>query len=107
MIASCQDADNHITIPGFYDGVVEASPAERQLMAAAPFDEAAYKKDLGVQELWGEKGDTTNERTCIRPTLELKVIWGGYTELGAEPSLTSNARAKSSAHLLPYTLYSP
>ena len=38
-----------------YDGVVEATPAERQLMAKAPFDEAEYKKDLGINQLVGEK----------------------------------------------------
>jgi acetylornithine deacetylase/succinyl-diaminopimelate desuccinylase-like protein len=101
MIASCHDADNHITIPGFYDGVVEASPAERQLMAAAPYNEEAYKKDLGVQALWGEKGYTTNERTGIRPTLELNGIWGGYTSEGAKTVLPSKATAKISARLVP------
>ncbi|MFN3446897.1 MAG: M20/M25/M40 family metallo-hydrolase, partial [Bacteroidia bacterium] len=63
MIASCHDENNHITIPGFYDDVVEATPAEREKMAKAPFDESAYKADLGITELWGEKGFTTNERT--------------------------------------------
>ncbi|MDR3716497.1 MAG: dipeptidase [Puia sp.] len=101
MIASCHDANNHITIPGFYDGVVEATPAERKLMAAAPYDEAAYKKDLGVEELWGEKGYTTNERTGIRPTLELNGIWGGYTGEGAKTVLPSRATAKISARLVP------
>ncbi|HSC39561.1 MAG TPA: M20/M25/M40 family metallo-hydrolase, partial [Chitinophagaceae bacterium] len=62
MIASCHDENNHITIPGFYDDVVESGAEERKLMAKAPFDEAAYKKDLGVKELVGEKGYTTNER---------------------------------------------
>ncbi len=101
MIASCHDGNNHITIPGFYDDVVEATPAERQLMAKAPFDEAEYKKDLGVQELWGEKGYTTNERTGIRPTLELNGIWGGYTGEGAKTVLPSKATAKISARLVP------
>ena len=101
MIASCHDADNHITIPGFYDDVLEASPAERKLMAAAPFDEAEYKKDLGIKELWGEKGYTTNERTGIRPTLELNGIWGGYTGEGAKTVLPSRANAKISARLVP------
>ncbi|MFY7978689.1 MAG: peptidase dimerization domain-containing protein, partial [Sediminibacterium sp.] len=78
MIASCHDENNHITIPGFYDDVVEATPAEREKMAKAPFDESAYKADLGISELWGEKGFTTNERTGIRPTLEVNGIWGGY-----------------------------
>ncbi|MEN9599370.1 MAG: hypothetical protein RL596_1689, partial [Bacteroidota bacterium] len=55
MIASCHDENNHITIPGFYDDVLEASEAERKQMAKAPFDANAYKEDLGVTELWGEK----------------------------------------------------
>jgi len=101
MIASCHDANNHITIPGFYDEVVEATPEERKLMAAAPYDEAAYKADLGVTELWGEKGYTTNERTGIRPTLELNGIWGGYTGEGAKTVLPSKAYAKISARLVP------
>jgi len=101
MIATCHDKDNHITIPGFYDGVVESTPAERKLMAAAPYNEAEYKKDLGVKELMGEKGYTTHERTGIRPTLELNGIWGGYTGEGAKTVLPSKATAKISARLVP------
>ncbi len=101
MIASCHDENNHITIPGFYDDVVEATPEERKLMAAAPFDENEYKKDLGINGLWGEKGYTTNERTGIRPTLEVNGIWGGYTGEGAKTVLPSKAYAKISARLVP------
>ncbi len=101
MIASCHDQNNHITIPGFYDEVVDATPEERKLMAKAPYDEEGYKKDLGVKELWGEKGYTTNERTGIRPTLELNGIWGGYTGEGAKTVLPSKAYAKISARLVP------
>lgn len=101
MIASCHDENNHIRIPGFYDGVLESSLEERKKMAMAPFDESAYKKDLGVDSLWGEKGYTTNERTGIRPTLELNGIWGGYTGEGAKTVLPSKAYAKISARLVP------
>ncbi|WEK36258.1 MAG: dipeptidase [Candidatus Pseudobacter hemicellulosilyticus] len=101
MIASCHDANNHITIPGFYDDVVESSESDRKLMAQAPFSADEYAKDLGVQELWGEKGYTTNERTGIRPTLELNGIWGGYTGEGAKTVLPSKAYAKISARLVP------
>ncbi len=101
MIASLHDENNHITIPGFYDDVVEAGTAERALMAEAPYDEAEYKADLGVKELWGEKGFTTNERTGIRPTLELNGIWGGYTGEGAKTVLPSKAFAKISCRLVP------
>jgi len=101
MIASCHDENNHITIPGFYDDVIEATPEERELMAKAPYDEEEYKKDLGVKELWGEKGYTTNERTGIRPTLEVNGIWGGYMGEGAKTVLPSKATAKISARLVP------
>ncbi|HWB27175.1 MAG TPA: dipeptidase [Chitinophagaceae bacterium] len=101
MITSLHDENNHITIPGFYDDVVVATPAERAAMAKAPYNEEEYKADLGVKELWGEKGYTTNERTGIRPTLELNGIWGGYTGEGAKTVLPSKAFAKISCRLVP------
>ncbi|MGN6617014.1 MAG: dipeptidase [Ilyomonas sp.] len=101
MIASLHDENNHVTIPGFYDNVVEASEEERKQMAQAPYDENEYKNDLGVKELWGEKGYTTNERTGIRPTLEVNGIWGGYTGEGAKTVLPSKAHAKISCRLVP------
>ena len=101
MIASCHDENNHVTIPGFYDDVVIASKEERTLLNKAPFDEAEYKDDLGVKELWGEKGYTTYERTGIRPTLEVNGIWGGYQGEGAKTVLPSKAHAKISARLVP------
>ena len=101
MIASCHDANNHVTIPGFYDDVVESTDAERKLMSLAPYNEQEYKDDLGVKELWGEKGYSTNERTGIRPTIELNGIWGGYQGEGAKTVLPSKATAKISARLVP------
>lgn len=101
MIASCHDKNNHITIPGFYDDVVVATPEERELLNKAPYDEEEYKADLGVKELWGEKGFSTYERTGIRPTIEVNGIWGGYTGEGAKTVLPSKAYAKISARLVP------
>ncbi len=101
MIASCHDQNNHITIPGFYDDVLDVSAEERKLLARAPFDEEAYKRDLGITSLWGEKGYSTSERTGIRPTLEVNGIWGGYTAEGAKTVLPSKAFAKISARLVP------
>lgn len=101
MIASLHDENNHITIPGFYDDVQEVPEEERKKLAAAPYSEVEYKKDLGVNALWGEKGYTTNERTGIRPTLEVNGIWGGYTGEGSKTVLPSKAFAKISARLVP------
>jgi len=101
MIASCHDENNHVTIPGFYDDVILPDNNERELINKAPYNEEEYKNDLGVKELWGEKGFTTYERTGIRPTLELNGIWGGYTGEGAKTVLPSKATAKISARLVP------
>ena len=101
MIAGCHDENNHICIPGFYDDVLESSAADRKKMGQAPFNEKEYMADLGVKKLWGEKGYTTNERTGIRPTLELNGIWGGYQGEGSKTVLPSKAFAKISARLIP------
>ncbi|MBS1760859.1 MAG: dipeptidase [Bacteroidetes bacterium] len=101
MIAACHDENNHITIPGFYDDVLVASKEERAMLNKAPYNEQEYKDELGVKELWGEKGYTTYERTGIRPTLEVNGIWGGYTGEGAKTVLPSKAYAKISARLVP------
>lgn len=101
LIASCHDENRHITIPGFYDGVAELSDSERKEMAKAPFDLDAYKKDLGIADVEGEKGYTTIERTGIRPTLDVNGIWGGYTGEGAKTVLPSKAFAKISMRLVP------
>ena len=101
MIASCHDENNHITIPGFYNNVIESTATERAKMAEAPFDENEFKDDLGIQNVWGEKGYSTNERTGIRPTLEVNGIWGGYTGEGAKTVLPSKAFAKISCRLVP------
>lgn len=101
MIASMKDKNNHITIPGFYDGVMELSKEERAEMAKAPFNLENYKKDLAINDIHGEEGYSTIERTGIRPTLDVNGIWGGYTGEGAKTVLPSKAFAKISMRLVP------
>ena len=100
MIADLHDADGHITIPGFYDDVLVISQEERDLMAQAPFDLEAYKRDLGISEVHGEKGYSTKERTGIRPCLDVCGIWGGHTGEGSKTVLPSKAHAKISTRLV-------
>jgi len=101
MIASLHDENNHITIPGFYDKVEELSKVERAEMAKAPFSLENYKKALDIDAVYGETGYTTNERNCIRPTLDVNGIWGGYTGEGAKTVIASKAYAKISMRLVP------
>lgn len=96
MIASLQDEDNRITIPGFYDNVEDLSAADRAEMAKAPFSLDAYKKALDIDDVHGETGYTTMERNSIRPTLDVNGIWGGYIGEGAKTVIASKANAKIS-----------
>lgn len=101
MIASLHDENGRVTIPGFYDKVVELSPADREALNKAPFDLNRYKKELAIDDVQGENGYTTLERTGIRPTLDVNGIWGGYTGEGAKTVLPSKAYAKISMRLVP------
>jgi acetylornithine deacetylase/succinyl-diaminopimelate desuccinylase-like protein len=101
MIAGMHDENRHITIPGFYDDVNELSADERAELNKAPFDLDAYKQDLDIADVMGEKGFTTLERTGIRPTLDVNGIWGGYIGEGAKTVLPSKAYAKISMRLVP------
>lgn len=101
MIASLTDENNKVTIPGFYHDVVDVSDAERKEMAKAPFNLDEYKKAIGIDEIMGETGYSTIERTGIRPTLDVCGMWSGYTGEGAKTVLPSKAFAKISMRLVP------
>ncbi|OZI08878.1 peptidase dimerization domain protein [Siphonobacter sp. BAB-5385] len=101
MIASLHDENGHITIPNFYDDVVELSAEEREMLESAPFNLEEYKADLAIDDVQGEAGFTTRERASIRPTLDCNGIWGGYIGEGAKTVLPSKAYAKISMRLVP------
>lgn len=101
MIASLKDENKHITIPGFYEQVIELSEKERKEINQAPFDLNEFKSALEVESESGEHGFTTIERTGIRPTLDVNGIWGGYIGEGAKTVLPSKAYAKISMRLVP------
>ncbi|HNS43415.1 MAG TPA: dipeptidase [Taishania sp.] len=101
MIASLHDENNRITIPGFYDKVVELSDEERAEMAKAPFSLEKYCDALDIREVHGETGYSTPERGAIRPTLDVNGIWGGYIGEGAKTVIPSKAFAKISMRLVP------
>ena len=101
MISSLIDKDGRITVPGFYDKVVELTSDERKMLARAPFDMEEFKEFLDIDDVKGEKGYTTMERIGIRPSLDVCGIWGGYTGQGAKTVLPSEAHAKISMRLVP------
>lgn len=102
MIAGLHDENMRIKVPGFYDKVDELSVDERTEMAKAPFSLESYKSAIGIEDVYGEHGYTTNERSSIRPTLDVNGIWGGYIGEGAKTVIPSKAYAKISMRLVPH-----
>ena len=100
LCAQLHDADNRVTLPGFYDAVLPLTDRERELMAELPFDEEAWLRDAASTATWGESGFTTLERIGARPTAELNGIWGGYTGVGRKTIVPSEAHAKISFRLV-------
>ncbi len=101
MLAALIDADGRVTIPGFYDDVEPLTDRERAEFASLPFDEAAFRADLGVDALAGEAGYTTIERRWARPTFDVNGLTSGYQGEGAKTVLPARARAKLSFRLVP------
>src|SRR5690606_27881647 len=85
---------------GFYDDV-DPMPEYREQIRALPFDDEAFRAEVGVPELGGEAGYGTLERVWIRPTVEVNGLLSGYTGEGSKTVLPSKAMAKVSCRLVP------
>jgi acetylornithine deacetylase/succinyl-diaminopimelate desuccinylase-like protein len=102
MLAALTDEDGRVTVPGFYDRVVDLTDEERAAYAAAPFDAEDWRRRLGIPApMAGEPGWTLYERLSARPTFDINGIWGGYQGEGSKTIIPSWAAAKISTRLVP------
>jgi acetylornithine deacetylase/succinyl-diaminopimelate desuccinylase-like protein len=101
LLDTMHSTDGKISVDGFYDDVSTITDIERSHIAAVPYNDAEFKKELGVEEPFGEPGYSTYERTWIRPTLEVNGIWGGFQNEGIKTVIPSAAHAKISCRLVP------
>ena len=100
ILGQIHDADGHVTIPGFYDGVPEVSAAQLAEWEGLAFDEAAFLGDIGLSVTAGERNLPALVRLWARPTAELNGIWGGYMGTGAKTVIPTSAHAKISFRLV-------
>jgi len=102
IIAKLRNEDGVIQVDGFYDDVEPMTPEMREAYNKLPHDDEAYKKDLNLRDLHGEKGYSTLERVSARPTLDVNGLWSGYQKEGAKTVLPAKAGAKISMRLVPH-----
>ena len=100
ILAGLHDDNGTITLPGFYDGVLELPDAVRSQWQDLNFDHAKFLGDVGLKEPAGEHDRTPLEQIWSRPTCEVNGIWGGYTGEGFKTVLPSKASAKISFRLV-------
>ncbi|MDQ0176365.1 dipeptidase [Bacillus chungangensis] len=101
LLASFRGKDGRILVDGFYDKVVAITDNEKKAYEALHTDEEKLRQDLGVPKLFGEKGYTFNERTWVRPTLEINGVYSGFQGEGIKTVLPSEAAAKITCRLVP------
>ena len=101
LLSGLHDADGRVTLPGFYDKVIELTQAERDMFARLPFDEKAWLSTAGNSgAASGEAGYSTIERIWARPTAEVNGMWGGHTGPGGKTIIPREAHAKLSFRLV-------
>jgi acetylornithine deacetylase/succinyl-diaminopimelate desuccinylase-like protein len=100
MISSLHDENNKVTIPGFYDKVINYSDEQRKEDDLIPFSINEFKNSIDIDEVHGEESYSTQERRSIRPCLDVNGIWGGYTDEGSKTVIPSKAFAKISMRLV-------
>ncbi|MEX0856213.1 MAG: dipeptidase [Gemmatimonadota bacterium] len=101
ILATLHDDRGRVTIPGFYDRVMDWEDEAIQAVRSLPFDEEGFLAEAGVEAPAGESGRSTLERLWMRPTCEVNGLLSGYTGQGAKTVLPAHAMAKVSFRLVP------
>jgi acetylornithine deacetylase/succinyl-diaminopimelate desuccinylase-like protein len=101
MLTQMKDKSGKVKIAGFYDDVRELTPEERAEWKKLPFDEKAYRKELGAPKLTGEAGYSVLERAWGRPTFEVNGLLSGFTGEGPKTVIPALSMAKVSMRLVP------
>jgi len=101
LIVKMHDKEGKVTLPGFYDNVVELTSEERVELNKVEHRDDYFKTQTGVPALWGESGYTPIERIGARPTLEVNGFLSGFVGQGSKTIIPSKAMAKISTRLVP------
>jgi acetylornithine deacetylase/succinyl-diaminopimelate desuccinylase-like protein len=100
ILKTLYNDDGTIAVPGFYDDVVDLTPAERAMLAKIPLTDEQFKAATGVPEVWGDQNYTIRERVSARPTLDINGLWSGYSGPGPKTIIPVRAGAKISSRLV-------
>ena len=101
MLSTLVDENGRIQVPGYYDSVRDLSDSERQQWKQLGSDDDQFAKAIGVNELFGETGFSTDERRWARPTFDINGLTSGHQGEGVKTIIPATASAKFSFRLVP------
>jgi acetylornithine deacetylase/succinyl-diaminopimelate desuccinylase-like protein len=101
ILAGLKDEGGRVSVPGFYDDVVDLDERERRQLAAVPFSEVSFKEAGRVRATPGEVGYSLLERITARPTLDVNGLSGGFQGAGSKTVIAAEGMAKVSCRLVP------
>lgn len=101
VLSGIFDDYGKITLPGFYEKVLDLGENERQVLSQLPMDEMYYLTKSNAPQLWGEGGYSPLERIAARPTFEINGLRSGYIGDGEKTIIPSDASAKITTRLVP------
>lgn len=101
LMASLHGPDGAIAVEGFCDGIIEPTETEFALATERGFDENAYRDEIGVLPVGGQRGVPAIVRNAFHPTVEINGIHSGYGGPGSKTVIPTTAIAKISCRLVP------
>jgi acetylornithine deacetylase/succinyl-diaminopimelate desuccinylase-like protein len=101
ILAGLHDDKGRIQVPGFYDGIIEPTPAQKKAWASLGFSGERFLGAVGLEQPAGEANCNVLEQIWSRPTAEINGITGGYQGVGTKTVIPSKASAKLTFRLVP------
>lgn len=102
-LASIKAPGGKVQVPGFYDGIVPPTEAQREVARQIPVDVAVLKETYGIRRplLTEQFGLDYIDQMLFQPTCTICGLESGYYGQGSKTVLPKEAQAKIDCRLVP------
>ncbi len=95
LLSLLRDEGGRVLVPGWYDGVVDFTPGELELVREHPFDREFFEGTYGAKRFVGAQTPLELKKALeSRPTANISGLWTGYEGPGEKTVLPAEVRCK-------------